>query len=100
MDSASVRRRVGDNIRRARWLRGLTIDEAAERVTHPRYLGEIERGRGNITIDTLARLSTRLAVTMSDLVDIDDDPKPRIRLRDTDAAAPRRGPKPNRRGAR
>ena len=61
---------VGANIRRVRQERGLTQEElalAAE--TDLRYLGSIERGKGNPSVAMLGRLAAVLGVHPRDLFD-------------------------------
>jgi len=71
MDAARFRRLVGDNIRRARWLRGITQQAAAEAagLTY-RYFQEVERGERNPTLDVVHAIATGLGVAVVDLVDV------------------------------
>lgn len=52
---------VGDNLKRLRKARGLTQLQVAEAAgLDLRYLGSIERGRGNPSVDVLGRLASAL----------------------------------------
>jgi transcriptional regulator with XRE-family HTH domain len=59
---------VGWNIRRLRVALGLSIEELAGKadVTAP-YLGELERGRVNVSVDVLERLAKALEAKMPEL---------------------------------
>jgi len=93
VDFAAFTRRVGANVRRARWATGKTqIDLAA--VLTPRLVGELERGAGNPTLHTLFLLAEELQVAVSDLVDV--GPKAKLRSRERTLSAPKRGRKPKR----
>lgn len=61
---------MGSNIRTCRAAAGLTLEQLAEKadLSWP-YLSEIERGRENISLDKLARLSKALNVTLARLVE-------------------------------
>ena len=66
---ADVLRRLGCSVRSARKAACLTIAELARSVgVDPSYLGELERGRANVSILTLSALATRLAVSLPALV--------------------------------
>lgn len=71
MDNATFLRRVGANIRKARWLQGLTQEEAAAGRISYRYYQEVERGERNPTLETLRTLSTILKVPVAVLVDVE-----------------------------
>lgn len=56
-----------------RQARGLTQEKLGElaRLSY-KFIGEIERGAGNPTLDSLARLATALDVSVADLVSQDE----------------------------
>jgi transcriptional regulator with XRE-family HTH domain len=63
-----VRRLVGWNIRRIRVEREMSIETlAGEAELEPSYMGKVERGEVNSSIDTLARLSRVLRIEIRDL---------------------------------
>lgn len=65
MDWAKV---VGANVRRLRKERGLTQEQLAmEAAIDLTYLGGIERGRRNPSVDVVGRLAAALAVHPGDL---------------------------------
>lgn len=66
---------VGRNIRRLRRQRGLSQEELADEIgVHRTFMGGVERGERNLTLQTLERLAHRLGVDPVSL------------LRETDAA--------------
>lgn len=63
-----VRARLGAALRELRIRRQLTQEQLAERAgLSYKFIGEIERGRGNPTVDTVARLAEALGVAIPDL---------------------------------
>lgn len=64
-------RRVGQNIRTARHLKGMTLDEATAGRGAYRYLREVETGRRNPSLQTLYMLAEKFGVTVADLVRVD-----------------------------
>ena len=82
------------NIRKARWLAGLTQEELASRGLSYRYLAEIERGERNVTLRTLHDLARILGVSVSDLVEVPGAKRRRVPLSLAKASAPPRGRKP------
>jgi transcriptional regulator with XRE-family HTH domain len=64
----AIRTRVGTAIRRLRLQRRLSQEGLAERAgTSGKYVGEIERGQGNVTVDILAHIARALSVDAGDL---------------------------------
>lgn len=67
----SERRRVdlGRSIRRRREALGLSQEGLAERIDcHRNYVGLVERGEQNVTIDMLGRIGKALSSTVTELV--------------------------------
>lgn len=98
MDFGGFLRRLGANVRRARWAAGLTQAQVAARALSFRYLGEVERGQRNPSVETIFVLARILGVTPAFLLDVDPDATARARAK-IDASkieAPRRGRKPSR----
>lgn len=63
-----VRARLGVTLREWRTRQHLTQEQLAERSgLSYKFIGEIERGRGNPTIETMARLCDALGLGMSEL---------------------------------
>jgi transcriptional regulator with XRE-family HTH domain len=61
---------VGRNIRKYRYAKNWSIEKLAEHAgVSPAYLGELERGRENISIKTLEGIAKALKVKLSALVD-------------------------------
>ena len=64
---ADSRLLLGKRIRSLRKIRNLSQEQLAEKADiSSKYLGEIERGRSNITIDIMEKLSTALEIDMVD----------------------------------
>jgi transcriptional regulator with XRE-family HTH domain len=83
-------RRLGRNVRRARWRTGLTQEGAASAAgLTVRVLAELERGHGNPTSRTLFSIAETLRTTVADLTATGkEDPLPEA------IEAPKRGRKP------
>jgi transcriptional regulator with XRE-family HTH domain len=65
----SHRRIVGQNIRTLRKQAGLTQEELAEKADLSyKYVGEVERGVVNISLDSLMRIAKALKMKVRDLV--------------------------------
>src|SRR6266850_3114418 len=63
-----VRARFGTALREWRLRRQFTQEELAERAgLSYKFIGEIERGRGNPTLDTIVSLTEALGVALPDL---------------------------------
>ena len=70
MPTARKHRRVlGENIRLHRQKAGLTQEKLAELADlHTNFVGDIERGEENVSVDALVRLASSLRVKVADLV--------------------------------
>ena len=56
--SRDLRRALGSNIKRIRALNGLSQEQFADRTgIHRTYVGGIERGERNVTLQTLERIA-------------------------------------------
>lgn len=76
-----LRGRMGARVRQLRHARKLTQEQLAERAgLSDKFLGELERGRGNPTLTTLAALSDALGVRLVDLLALEMD-RPRLTSR-------------------
>jgi XRE family transcriptional regulator, regulator of sulfur utilization len=63
------RRTLGENIRAQRKRSGLSQEELAEKAAlHPVYVGSVERGQENVSIDSLARIAKAMKVSVAALV--------------------------------
>jgi len=63
------RKVLGENIRTHRRNLKWSQEKLAEKADlHPNYIGDIERGEENISVDALRRIATALKVQLSDLV--------------------------------
>lgn len=66
---AQSRRILADNLRRIRAERGWSQEDlAAATKLHRAYVGALERGERNITLDNLDRLAKGLGVSAGDLI--------------------------------
>lgn len=76
-----LRGRLGTRLKQLRQARRLTQEQLAERAgLSYKFVGEIERGRGNPTLTTLAALSEALGVALTDLLGVELD-RPRLSTR-------------------
>jgi transcriptional regulator with XRE-family HTH domain len=96
----SFLRQLGANIRKARWIAGLTQEEVAAQGLTYRYFQEMERGRRNPTVRTLFTLARILDTSVSLLTQTDLDGKPHERetLAEVAAKPPKRGRRPHSKG--
>lgn len=68
--SASVRRTFGKKVRALRLERGLTQEGLAELASlHRNYVGSVERGERNVSLDNINALAVALEVTPAHLLD-------------------------------
>ncbi len=67
--ASSYRRILGETIRARRKQARVSQEKLAEKADlNPKYLSEVERGRANISLDALVRISKALKVHLRDLV--------------------------------
>jgi transcriptional regulator with XRE-family HTH domain len=65
----AIRTRVGRAIRRFRLLRKMSQERLAELAGSSwKYLGQVERGHVNVSLDVLGRLAAALSIDVADLV--------------------------------
>lgn len=96
MDLAAFRRRVGANVKRARWAAGLTQEEAAaRRGIDLRHYQKIEAGRVDPKVSMLYSLAAGLGTTVAALVEIDPVATKKARERMSVAKRPPTGRKPH-----
>lgn len=63
---------LGRRIRALRRLQDLTQEQLGEKAgINYKYLGAIERGEKNISIESLQKISSALGITLVDLLDVD-----------------------------
>jgi Predicted transcription factor, homolog of eukaryotic MBF1 len=61
-------KKVGERIRRLRKERGLSQEELAERSgLHTNYVGQVERGEKNLTLETLEKIVSGLDISLEQL---------------------------------
>jgi transcriptional regulator with XRE-family HTH domain len=64
-----MRKVFAENLRREREIRGLSQEKLAELANlHRTYVGSVERGERNISIDNLERLARALKVELAELL--------------------------------
>ena len=63
------RKILGENIRTHRRNLGWSQEKLAEKADlHHNYIGDIERGEENVSVDALVRIAAAMKVNLSDLV--------------------------------
>jgi transcriptional regulator with XRE-family HTH domain len=85
-------RLVGTNLKRARWIAGMTQEEVPGITL--RYLQDLEAGRRNPTIQVLHGLAQAYGVTVADLTDVPGARRGKVALDKRPAEAPKAGRKP------
>lgn len=74
---------IGNRIRNLRITQGLSQTQLADSTgMSPRYLGEIEAGKRNLSFACLNTLTQRLSISLSDLLDFDEPPVREVVLQD------------------
>lgn len=74
---------IGQRVRHYRLEKGWSQEQLAERAgCHPTYIGQIERGEKNATVESLWKISSGLGVSLSKLFECigDDTPSRNIPL--------------------
>ncbi len=68
---SDLKTRLGQRIRRYRVENGWSQEKLAELAAcHPTYIGQVERGEKNITVENAARISAALGVPLSRLFEL------------------------------
>ncbi len=69
--NSSLRRKFADNLRKIRLEKGLSQEALADLAgLHRTYIGSVERGERNISIDNIERLSAALGCRVTDLLKV------------------------------
>jgi transcriptional regulator with XRE-family HTH domain len=70
LKNTSARERFATNLRHARKAKGLSQEALGELADlHPTYVGSVERGERNVSIDNMERLAEALGLDVVDLLD-------------------------------
>lgn len=74
---SELTKQVGLRVRNYRNLAGMTQEGLAERAdVHPTYIGQVERGEKNMTLESMHRIAGALNVSMSQLLENLDETGP------------------------
>lgn len=74
MGIKEIRKTVGKQIRKIRKNKGLTQEKLGERADLCyKFLGEVERGNSNISLDSLVKISKALEIEIGDLFKSSED---------------------------
>lgn len=88
MDISKLRKHIGQKIRELRKLKGLTQEELGERATlNYKFIGELERGKVNISLDSLHRVANALGAEIGDLFTKSHDLAPKNIMREDNPTA-------------
>lgn len=64
----SISKVIGEQLRNLRKERGLSQEELAHLASlHPTYIGQVERGEKNITVETLDKITRALEISLEEL---------------------------------
>lgn len=65
---AELVKRLGERIRRLRKEKGLSQEQLGELATlHTNYIGQVERGEKNLTVETLEKITLGLGISLEQL---------------------------------
>ena len=68
---SEITRIIGQRIRNYRSRRGWSQEKLAEMAgCHPTYIGQVERGEKNATMESIAKISSALGVSLSELFEL------------------------------
>jgi transcriptional regulator with XRE-family HTH domain len=66
-------RKVGDRVREIRKSKGISQEELGDRSSlHYTYIGKVERGEKNITLESLVKITKALEISLEELFSIVD----------------------------
>ncbi|MEK4508956.1 hypothetical protein BSK66_12405 [Paenibacillus odorifer] len=72
----SIREVFGQRIRALREKLGLTQEQLAERADlHPNYIGQIERGLKNVSLENIQKIANGLRIELHQLFSFDQSPR-------------------------
>lgn len=75
ISASRTRLRFAKNLRKIRVAKGLSQERLAEHAgLHRTYIGSVERGERNITIDNMERLATALGCSLQELIEEEQKP--------------------------
>jgi transcriptional regulator with XRE-family HTH domain len=94
VDFDTFLKKVGAQVRRARWAAGLSQEDTSAEVLTFRLLGQLERGNGNPTLRTLFLLARKLDVAVAELVAVESDRATKSPLKSRALRPPKPGRKP------
>lgn len=70
----AIRKQIGDKIKHLRKLRGFTQEQLGEKSEMSyKFIGEVERGTVNPSLDSLIGIATALNVSLKDLLPHEND---------------------------
>lgn len=79
----NARKELGKKIREIRKIKGLTQEELGEKANlNYKFVGELERGKVNISLDSLVRISNALEVYIGDLFRKKEEPILKITVKE------------------
>ncbi|MDC3418514.1 helix-turn-helix domain-containing protein [Aquibacillus salsiterrae] len=68
MPKTALAKIIGERLRMIRKKQGLSQEELAHLSnTHPTYIGQLERGEKNVTVDTLDKVTNALNISLEEL---------------------------------
>jgi len=83
MDMTNARKELGKRIREIRKIKGFTQEELGEMANLSyKFIGELERGKVNVSLDSLVRISQALEIDIGDLFRKGEGPVLRLTLKE------------------
>ena len=78
-----ARKELGKKIREIRKIKGLTQEELGEKANlNYKFVGELERGKVNVSLDSLVRISKALEIYIGDLFRKGEEPILKIAVKE------------------
>lgn len=79
----NVRKEIGKKIREIRKIKGLTQEELGEKANLSyKFIGELERGKVNVSLDSIDRISKALGIYIGDLFRKEKEPILKITVKE------------------
>jgi len=79
----TIRKKLGERIRELRKIAGLTQEELGEKAElNYKFIGQLERGQVNVSLDSIVRIADALGVKIGDLFSKEKIPVQKIAIKE------------------